>query len=126
MRRLHIDRSRKCFNPDCKTIFSPINPHANCCCEICRNRLNYLYRKAVKYSIPKENLTLKYIYAVLHCFLDQRKTDVSEHELVEAGVDFFELFKVGKIGQDGKPNRFIVGNIELRIIENKKFKIVKL
>lgn len=124
MRRLHINRSRKCFNPECRSIYSPINPHSKCCCEICRNRLNYLYRKAVKNGILKENLELKQIYAILHCYFDRRKYEVSEQELGEAGVDFSELLKVGKIGPGGKVNKFILGNIELRVTETKKFKIV--
>lgn len=109
-------RKRICKNPDCFEPFDPLNPSAECCCEECRNRRNYLRRKAIKLGINKDDLISIWSFSVLQCMLDQG--------LVRPSLDALKVYNFQFPAND--VNQIMkIANLVLIPLENNIFKIQK-
>jgi hypothetical protein len=120
-----FNRKRNCQNPDCRELFDPIHPAANCCKKSCNNRLTYLVRKGKKCGL--QNPVELRNYCIIHSLLDQRRVNQTVDELVKAGVNFSVFPPAVPMAKGDVPSVLRVGDLGLLLIDEQKkmFKIVQ-
>jgi len=117
-----FNRKRTCRNPDCRKIFDPINPHADCCSKSCNNRLTYLIGLARKLKVPPE---LIWAFVVIRALLDRRDINKTELELVALGVNFDAFAAPVAMIPGDNECVYRVGNLGLLCVKEGVYKIVQ-
>lgn len=120
-----FNRKRRCQNPDCRELFDPISPNANCCSKRCRNRKNYLMRLANSFPNIKGNLKAKWIYMILRAEIDRRNCRQSRDELEQKGVDFSVFPSPLSFVAGDTKSTYLFGDIGLTLIKDNIFMLNK-
>ena len=120
-----FNRKRLCQNPDCRELFDPISPNANCCSKRCRNRKNYLRRLANAFPQIKGNMKATRIYMILRAELDRRNCKQARVELEQKGVDFSVFPPPLSFAVGDNKSTYLIGDIGLTFIKDNIFMLNK-
>jgi hypothetical protein len=118
-----FNRKRKCINPDCREIFDPVHPAAECCKKSCNNRVNSLRKKGRKFGITDPDQLWNYV--VMHCMKDQRRITMTGDEWEVLGIKFNAFPPPIPFQPGDAPSVLRLGNLGLWLIDEAK-KIFKL
>lgn len=113
-------RNRNCLNPDCRESFDPINPHADCCSERCRNRKNYLMRKAKSFSDVKDSIKKIWVYMILKAQYDRRNRKQTREELEKLAVDFSVFSAPISFSSGDTKSTYCIGDLGLTLLKDNK------